>query len=151
MDQVELIRSINAHVDQIHRTIADYCAGQIVTEHGRFEFVEQDAPRDPITSLLHDLGVPAHIVGYRYLRDAIRAVMADSGLLYGITTKLYPGIAEQYGSTPTRVERGIRHAIELGWGRDTGTDTWLRLFGSLDRSRPTNSEFVAVAAEWLKK
>ena len=83
--------------------------------------VRQVKQRKPVevevTSLLHDMGVPAHVKGYQYLRDAILMTLEDVHLLSGITKDLYPKIALKYDTTPSRVERAIRHAIELAWGR----------------------------------
>ena len=70
-----------------------------------------------ITSILHEIGVPAHIKGYTYMRDSIKMVIADPNLLGGITKELYPSIAKKYNTTPSRVERAIRHAIEVAWTR----------------------------------
>lgn len=105
-----------------------------------------------ITSIIHQLGVPAHIKGYLYLREAILMVVNDIELLGAVTKELYPLIAEKFDTTPSRVERAIRHTIEVAWGRGN-VETINNLFGytiDLDRGKPTNSEFIAMIADKLR-
>lgn len=105
-----------------------------------------------ITSILHDVGIPAHIKGYTFLRKAIYFVYNDSKYLGQITKCLYPEIAMFYNSTPSRVERAIRHAIEVAWNRGN-IDFIDNIFGytiSADKAKPTNSEFIAMIADKLK-
>lgn len=105
-----------------------------------------------ITSLLHDMGVPAHVKGYQYLRDAILMILDDFHLLTGITKDLYPKIAEKYDTTPSRVERAIRHAIELAWSRGN-VDLMTDYFGytiNLEKGKPTNSEFIAMVSDRIR-
>lgn len=106
-----------------------------------------------VTAMIQELGVPAHLKGYRYLREAILLVIDQAELLGSITKGLYPRIARLYSSTPSRVERSIRHAIELAWTR--GNQEALReLFGQAklrDRGKPTNSEFIAMVADRLRR
>lgn len=105
-----------------------------------------------VTSLLHDMGVPAHVKGYQYLRDAILMILEDSHLLSGITKDLYPKIALKYDTTPSRVERAIRHAIELAWGRGN-IDLMTEYFGytiNLEKGKPTNSEFIAMVSDRIR-
>lgn len=106
-----------------------------------------------VTAFIQELGVPAHLKGYRYLRDAILLVIDQAELLGSITKGLYPRIARLYSSTPSRVERSIRHAIELTWTR--GNQEALReIFGQSklrDRGKPTNSEFIAMVADRLRR
>lgn len=105
-----------------------------------------------VTNIMHDVGVPAHVKGYNFLREAILMVIKDMNLLGGITKELYPTIAEKYRSTPSRVERAMRHAIELAWDRGN-TNEINRLFGytiDIERGKPTNSEFVAIVADRLR-
>jgi len=102
-----------------------------------------------VTTVMHQIGIPAHVKGYQYIREAILMVVADVSLLGAVTKELYPDIAKKYDSAPSRVERGIRHAIELAWERGH-TDTLKRIFGSymnIDRQKPTNSEFIALLAD----
>lgn len=105
-----------------------------------------------VTKIIHQMGVPAHIKGYQYLRDAIMLVIDDVSLLGAVTKELYPMIAEKYHTTPSRVERAIRHAIELAWDRGN-VDMMNRFFGytiNVERGKPTNSEFIAMIADKLR-
>ena len=105
-----------------------------------------------VTSILHQMGVPAHIKGYQYLRDAIVFVIEDINLLGAVTKELYPMIAEKYNTTASRVERAIRHGIELAWDRGN-IDLMNKYFGytiDVERGKPTNSEFIAMIADKLK-
>lgn len=105
-----------------------------------------------ITNIIHEMGVPAHIKGYHYLRDAILMVINEVNLLGAITKELYPMIAQKYVTTPSRVERAIRHAIELAWDRGN-VEMMNKYFGytiNLERGKPTNSEFIAMVADKLR-
>jgi two-component system response regulator (stage 0 sporulation protein A) len=105
-----------------------------------------------ITSIIHEIGVPAHIKGYQYLREAITMVYNNIEILGGITKVLYPSIADHYKTTPSRVERAIRHAIEVAWTRGN-IDSISHLFGytiNISKSKPTNSEFIAMVADKLR-
>ena len=105
-----------------------------------------------ITNLIHEVGVPAHIKGYQYLRDAISLVVANMDLLGAVTKELYPTVASMNNTTPSRVERAIRHAIELAWNRGK-LETLDALFGYTvqnDKGKPTNSEFIAIIADKLR-
>ena len=105
-----------------------------------------------IYKTLHDLGLPAHIKGYQYLRDAIMMSVNDNEMLNSITKLLYPSIAKRHKTTPSRVERAIRHAIEVAWSRGK-MDTIDALFGytvSNGKGKPTNSEFVALIADKIR-
>jgi two-component system response regulator (stage 0 sporulation protein A) len=105
-----------------------------------------------ITNIIHEIGVPAHIKGYHYLREAIGMVYKDVEILGSITKVLYPKIADKYNTTPSRVERAIRHAIEVAWGRGN-VDSIRNLFGNtvnVGKAKPTNSEFIAMVADKLR-
>ncbi|MDD4565765.1 MAG: sporulation transcription factor Spo0A [Eubacteriales bacterium] len=105
-----------------------------------------------ITNIIHEVGVPAHIKGYQYLRHAITMVVEDMDLLSAVTKELYPAIAKKNNTTPSRVERAIRHAIEVAWNRGK-IETLNNLFGYTvhnDRGKPTNSEFIAIIADKLR-
>src|SRR5699024_4150083 len=105
-----------------------------------------------ITDIMHDIGVPAHIKGYLYLREAIMMVYLDIELLGSITKILYPDIAKKYNTTASRVERAIRHAIEVAWNRGN-IDSITDLFGytiNVSKAKPTNSEFIAMVADKLR-
>ena len=105
-----------------------------------------------VTEVLHEIGIPAHIKGYLYLREAICLVVQRVELLGGVTKELYPSIAKRYQTTPSRVERAIRHAIEVAWNRGN-VDLIHSLFGhtvNSDRGKPTNSEFIPMVADKLR-
>ena len=105
-----------------------------------------------VTNILHQMGVPAHIKGYQYLRDAIVFVIDDTNLLGAVTKELYPMIAKKYNTTASRVERAIRHGIELAWDRGN-IELMNKYFGytiDVERGKPTNSEFIAMIADKLK-
>ncbi len=105
-----------------------------------------------ITNIIHEIGVPAHIKGYLYLREAITMVIDNVELLSAVTKELYPNIAKRFNTTPSRVERAIRHAIEVAWSRGK-VDTINNLFGytvNTDKGKPTNSEFIAMVADKLR-
>ena len=104
-----------------------------------------------ITQIIHEIGVPAHIKGYRYMREAIMQVIREPDIINSITKQLYPNVAKVYNTTPSRVERAIRHAIEVAWDRGD-VETLNRIFGytvSNDKGKPTNSEFIAMIADRL--
>ena len=105
-----------------------------------------------ITNIIHEIGVPAHIKGYMYLREAITMVVNDMELLSAVTKELYPSIAKKYNTTASRVERAIRHAIEVAWGRGQ-VEAINKLFGYTvhnEKGKPTNSEFIAIIADKLR-
>lgn len=105
-----------------------------------------------VTNIIREIGIPAHIKGYQYLRDAIMMIINEIELLGAVTKVLYPMIAEKYSTTPSRVERAIRHAIEVAWSRGN-VDMINRLFGytiKLEKGKPTNSEFMAMIADKLR-
>ena len=105
-----------------------------------------------VTNIIHEVGVPAHIKGYQYLREAITMVVNDIDVINQITKSLYPDIASKFSTTPSRVERAIRHAIEVAWGRGQ-QDVVENIFGytiSAAKGKPTNSEFIAMIADKLR-
>ncbi len=105
-----------------------------------------------VTNVIHEVGVPAHIKGYQYLREAIIMVVNDIDVINQITKSLYPKIANKFSTTPSRVERAIRHAIEVAWGRGQ-QDVVENIFGytiSAAKGKPTNSEFIAMIADKLR-
>ena len=105
-----------------------------------------------VTNMLHEIGIPAHIKGYHYLRDAIIMAVEDMDVLNAITKILYPTVAKKYQTTSSRVERAIRHAIEVAWSRGK-LDTLDELFGytvSTGKGKPTNSEFIALIADTIQ-
>lgn len=105
-----------------------------------------------ITSIIHEIGVPAHIKGYQYLREAILIAVDDMDVINAVTKVLYPEVAKRYGTTASRVERAIRHAIEVAWDRGD-LETLQKYFGytvSNAKGKPTNSEFIAMIADRLQ-
>ena len=105
-----------------------------------------------VTNVIHEIGVPAHIKGYQYLRHAIIVAVKDMDVINSITKTLYPMVAEAFGTTPSRVERAIRHAIEVAWDRGD-LETLQKYFGftvSNTKGKPTNSEFIALIADKLQ-
>lgn len=105
-----------------------------------------------VTDMLHEIGIPAHIKGYHYLRDAILMSIEDMDVLNAITKILYPTVAKKHQTTSSRVERAIRHAIEVAWSRGN-LDTLEELFGytvSNGKGKPTNSEFIALVADTIR-
>lgn len=116
------------------------------------EIVRDNDLEIDISTILREIGVPAHIKGYQYMRDAISIVVENRDLLSGVTKELYPIIARKNNTTPSRVERAIRHAIEVAWNRGR-PDTIEALFGYTvqhDKGKPTNSEFIALIADKLR-
>lgn len=115
------------------------------------EYMERNLETD-VTNIIHEIGVPAHIKGYQYLRDSIIMSVSDMEMLNSITKILYPTIAKKHQTTPSRVERAIRHAIEVAWSRGK-MDTIEELFGytvSNGKGKPTNSEFIALIADKIR-
>lgn len=109
--------------------------------------LEQD-----VTNMIHEIGVPAHIKGYQYLREAIMMSVENPSMISSITKILYPTIAKRFQTTPSRVERAIRHAIEVAWSRGR-METLDALFGyTIDtgKGKPTNSEFIALIADKIR-
>ena len=105
-----------------------------------------------ITKALHELGVPSHIKGYQYIREGVTIVYNNPKIIGGITKELYPEIAKKFHSTTSRVERAIRHAIEISWNR-ANWDFMEELFGysvDIDKAKPTNSEFMVTIADKLR-
>ena len=127
----------------------------IVSENGEFagKVKQRSRPLDEeVTGILHQIGIPAHIKGYLYLRDAILMVVEDVDLLGSITKILYPEIATRFNTTASRVERAIRHAIEVAWARNN-VDVIKKFFGytiSSEKGKPTNSEFIAMIADHMR-
>ena len=115
----------------------------------------QKQPRDlekDVTNMIHEIGVPAHIKGYQYLREAIMMSVEDPGMISSITKVLYPTIAKRFQTTSSRVERAIRHAIEVAWSRGK-METLDALFGytiNTGKGKPTNSEFIALIADRIR-
>lgn len=116
------------------------------------EVKEEKNLENDVTEMIHEIGVPAHIKGYHYLREAIMMCVDDVEMLSAITKVLYPTIADKFQTTPSRVERAIRHAIEVAWSRGR-METLEAMFGytiNTGKGKPTNSEFIALIADKLR-
>ena len=123
-----------------------------INAYEKAEPVSERSLEADVTEIIHEIGVPAHIKGYQYLREAIIMSVNDIDMLNSITKILYPTIAKKFQTTPSRVERAIRHAIEVAWSRGK-MDTIDALFGytvSTGKGKPTNSEFIALIADKIR-
>ena len=118
----------------------------------RFAISESIDVESMVTEVIHEIGIPAHIKGYQYLRHAIMLVIENLDVINSITKTLYPTVAQNFKTTPSRVERAIRHAIEVAWDRGD-TDVLDSIFGytiATSKGKPTNSEFIAMIADKLR-
>ncbi len=134
------------------------CSADSLLEHMRHACREaEDTPTLPllesrVTAVIHEIGVPAHIKGYQYLREAIMIAVNDMDVINAVTKVLYPEVAKRFDTTPSRVERAIRHAIEVAWDRGD-LETLQKYFGytvNSTKGKPTNSEFIAMIADRLQ-
>lgn len=128
---------------QMSRDDEDICLSRESKDNSRLEVI--------ISDIMHEIGVPAHIKGYQYLREAIMLCVNDSEIMNSVTKLLYPTVAKKYNTTPSRVERAIRHAIEVAWDRGD-VDVLSSYFGYTiqnTRGKPTNSEFIAMISDKL--
>ncbi len=132
------------------------CRMDSITERIRLLRVEAASGRQSletlVTAIIHEIGVPAHIKGYQYLREAILIAVEDMDVINAVTKVLYPEVAKRFGTTASRVERAIRHAIEVAWDRGD-LETLQRYFGytvNSAKGKPTNSEFIAMIADRLQ-
>lgn len=135
--------SLSGHIDALSR------------QHGKSHTTASSSSNDletQVTKIIHQIGVPAHIKGYQYLRSAILMTIDDNEIINSVTKVLYPTVAKKYQTTTSRVERAIRHAIEVAWDRGD-VDTLNSYFGYTihnSRGKPTNSEFIAMIADNLR-
>ena len=136
-------------LEDLEKRIIGACSKQ--KESKTIDF-ETHSVQVSITKMLHELGIPSHIKGYQFLRDAINIVFDRPDVIGGITKELYPELAGKYDTTVSRVERAIRHAIEVSWNRGSW-DMMEELFGhsvDIDKAKPTNSEFIVTLADKLR-
>lgn len=114
---------------------------------------EQEVKDDPVTAVIKEIGIPPHINGYTYVKEAVNLVLEDPNIIHKVTKSLYPGIAARFDTTSTRVERSIRHAIELVWNRGDVKTIAQTIGYSEDylRNRPANSEFIAMLYDTVKR
>ncbi len=141
----ERIRQLGNH-QPVERKMPTMVAETMPVKKDKKNYIEE------ITMIIHEIGIPAHIKGYLYLRDAISMVIEEIELLGSVTKVLYPRIAEKYETTPSRVERAIRHAIEVAWSRNN-IETIKKFFGytiNTEKGKPTNSEFIALVADRIR-
>ena len=135
---------------QMAQRIRTLCGGDDTpAEPRRDRGVGDSSLEMQVTDIIHQIGVPAHIKGYQYLRDAILMAIEDDQIINAVTKRLYPAVAKRHGTTSSRVERAIRHAIEVAWDRGD-VDVLNAYFGYTihnGRGKPTNSEFVAMIAD----
>ena len=147
-------------IKELKNFIPNRSTDTFITRDVKTQYVEipedgiknQDNLEALVTNIIHEVGVPAHIKGYQYLREAIIMVVNDIDVINQITKSLYPKIATKFNTTPSRVERAIRHAIEVAWGRGD-QKTVENIFGytiSAAKGKPTNSEFIAMIADKLR-
>ncbi len=135
--------SLFEHIDTLYRQRAESTTSQRMAS----EDIETQ-----VTKVIHQIGVPAHIKGYQYLRTAILMTISDNEIINSVTKILYPSVAKKYSTTTSRVERAIRHAIEVAWDRGD-VDTLNSYFGYTiqnNRGKPTNSEFIAMIADNMR-
>ncbi len=148
---VEEILKANKEL-QIMITVPSEKKKERCTEEPTITITQEHDLKKDVTDMIHEIGVPAHIKGYQYLRDAIMLSVEDSEMLGSITKILYPTIAKRFATTPSRVERAIRHAIEVAWSRGR-METLDALFGytiNTGKGKPTNSEFIALIADRIR-
>ena len=129
-----------------------YSLSRRMNEKGEFIDLFHNNLQISITKTLHELGVPSHIKGYQYIREGITLVYKRPDIVGGITKELYPEIAKKFNSTVSRVERAIRHAIEVSWNRGNW-DLMEEIFGhsvDIDKAKPTNSEFIVTIADKMR-
>lgn len=148
-DQDTLMSRIEYIKDNIGKRLTNY--KKINPLESKKEYIEKNLESD-VTDIIHELGVPAHIKGYQYLRDGIMMVVNDMDMINSITKVLYPTIAKKNATTSSRVERAIRHAIEVAWNRGN-MDMVYELFGytiNTGKGKPTNSEFIAMISDKIR-
>ncbi|MBE5869714.1 MAG: sporulation transcription factor Spo0A [Lachnospiraceae bacterium] len=138
-------------VPSVKKTVSEYAPEGLIAVPVEKPVRGKDLEKD-VTDMIHELGVPAHIKGYQYLREAIMMAVDDVEMLSAITKILYPTIAKKFQTTPSRVERAIRHAIEVAWSRGK-METLDEMFGytvNTGKGKPTNSEFIALIADRIR-
>ncbi|MGH4117524.1 sporulation transcription factor Spo0A [Clostridium sp.] len=147
---------VNRIRQMVNKTIYNDDVKKILNYHNNAESeTNKEGPEQmivQITNIIHEIGIPAHIKGYMYLREAINMVVNDINLLSSVTKELYPSIGKQFNTTSSRVERAMRHAIDVAWSRGQ-IDTINKIFGYTirnEKGRPTNSEFIAMVADKLR-
>ena len=143
-----------SRIEQLIKPVEGSSGGYVVSNNSQ-EKVRENNKKSlnfEITNVLHEMGVPAHIKGYRYLRNAIKLVINEVDYLGAVTKKLYPAVAENFDTTSSRVERAIRHAIEVVWkrGNEEALNKYFGSTVSTESGKPTNSQFIAKIADKLR-
>jgi len=140
-------------IAELDRSYNDIDPTQFISKNEKSVTIDKDKDLETrITKIIQEIGIPAHIKGYLYLREAITIVIGDMDYLGAITKELYPAVADKFDTTPSRVERAIRHAIEVAWNRGK-IDTIEEIFGytiNNNKGKPTNSEFIALIADKIR-
>ena len=134
------------------RDISKGTETKVINPYEKVKTKPEKSLEEVITEMIHDVGVPAHIKGYQYLREAILMSVLDMDMLNSVTKVLYPQVAKKFHTTPSRVERAIRHAIEVAWSRGK-VETIEEMFGytvSVGKGKPTNSEFIALITDKIR-
>ena len=145
--EFQIMITVPSSKNDSKQVMADNTQGKTVNSREVIHDLEQD-----VTNMIHEIGVPAHIKGYQYLREAIMMSVEDPAMISSITKILYPTIAKRFQTTPSRVERAIRHAIEVAWSRGR-METLDAMFGytvDTGKGKPTNSEFIALIADRIR-
>ena len=146
-----VIISTSYNQDEMIRKVSEYGVNFELKENKNINLFHNGLQMS-ITKILHDLGVPSHIKGYQYIKEGIMLIYENPRMIGGITKELYPEIANKYNTTVSRVERAIRHAIEVSWNRGDW-DLMDEIFGhsvDVDKAKPTNSEFIVTVADKLR-
>ena len=138
-------------IDSTVEMFKEFGAGEGIQNNFEDITISPELMEMNITSVIHNIGVPPHLKGYHYLRYGISLVVDNMGIIGSVTKELYPKIAEKYNTTSSRVERDIRHAISLAWGRNVDNETVKNMFFiNAKKRKPTNSEFIAKIADQLR-
>lgn len=135
--------------DDLEKRILDLCNKK---KEGKNIDLHHNNLQISITKILHELGIPSHIKGYQYIREGVGLIFENPNMIGGITKELYPELASKFDTTVSRVERAIRHAIEVSWNRGNW-DLMEEIFGNsvdIDKAKPTNSEFIVTVADKLR-
>lgn len=142
IDRIKSLNTVNSNINR----------NKLVNPYEKVQNIPEKSLEEIITEFIHDVGVPAHIKGYQYLRESILMSVEDMDMLNSVTKVLYPEVAKKFQTTPSRVERAIRHAIEVAWSRGK-VETIEEMFGytvSQGKGKPTNSEFIALITDKIR-
>lgn len=154
LKQKEIIREMKALANRILNIEGKsmQTKEEVGAEDEKSDFVQEICLEQVVTDYIHEIGVPAHIKGYQYLRTAIVMAVQDAEVLESVTKILYPTIAKKYKTTPSNVERDIRHAIEVAWGRGNidFIEEIFRYTVHAGKGKPTNSEFIALLVDKIR-